>query len=162
MPPHYRRKMTCLIYAVTFGSLTALPTFADPTFLENNINLTNNDSLNTLTILQEPTSSGNTVRVTLSGQQNGAVSQSFQLRPTWFSDMQPGTIEQRGNGHTTELAVSGIGNLFAISQSGQSNRTTGQISGRANQASVIQSGQANRVSFTQTGTNNTIAISQSM
>ena len=157
-----RPKLAQTAYAIGFLSLAPLPVVADPNLSKNVIELTDNGSFNALTIFQGPISDSNTVRVVLSGDLNGAASTSFQPKPSWFSNLKPGTIEQRGNGHTAEFAVSGIGNLFAISQSGQSNLAAGKISGTMNQVSVIQSGQSNRASFSQTGNNNSIAISQNM
>ena len=121
------------------------------------IGLSGNDA----TVFQAP-QSGNFVQISFSGTDNGASSNDYVADPVWFGQLTPGTVSQQGSFQNAELAISGNGNLFAISQTGSSNSTQGQISGTSNTAVVQQSGTANRAQFMQVGTGNMLSVLQNM
>ncbi|MEH6647819.1 hypothetical protein [Sulfitobacter sp.] len=146
-----------LIIAIAMAAHTASAENLAPLNTLEIIGLSGNE----VTAFQTP-QSGNIVQISLSGAGNGAPTGNHIADPTWFGTLTPGNISQKGTLQTIVLAVSGNGNLFAISQTGSRNSALGQVSGTLNSAVIQQSGTANRANFVQLGSGNSLSVLQKM
>ncbi|SEP13677.1 hypothetical protein SAMN04490248_12820 [Salinihabitans flavidus] len=124
---------------------------------------------NTLQITQHFTQSGsaavndstrNILSITITGNRNGGVAETWRTSLPFASRLAPGEIVQSGFGNALSVSVTGHDNLFAMAQSGQNNRISGEIFGNSNQSVVTQAGTGNTTVFRQTGQRNNIVVSQ--
>jgi hypothetical protein len=118
---------------------------------------------NQLTILQEAplgAAGGNSIRVSLSGNNNGGPEGSTFTGAALTSGLMPGSLTQQGQNNTMSLDVIGSSNLFAMLQQGDNNAVVGSITGSNNQAAIQQIGGNNFASFFQTGMGNNVSITQ--
>ncbi|MEQ6249444.1 hypothetical protein ABMC89_11195 [Sulfitobacter sp. HNIBRBA3233] len=151
---------TAAALAVVISTGAATTAAADETLILNTLEIVGIEE-NTLTIVQSP-DAGHVAKITFSGRANGGASAEYPSDPAWFGPLEAGTIRQTGHAQLAVLSVSGIGNLFAISQAGSNNSVSGSISGTGNMAVVQQSGYANRTQFSQQGQGNRLSVSQNM
>ena len=133
---------------------------ANPSF-DNTLALNDGGSGNVLEIMQPATMSGNSVSITIEGENNGGLGGEWRTPELFSGFLEPGNIEQTGNGNVARLEVFGTSNLFSALQTGSQNSVSGFISGSNNATAVMQVGVGNVAQFRQVGTGNTLAISQS-
>lgn len=137
----------------------ATAALANPSF-DNALDLNDGGLNNILEIMQPATTSGNSLFISIEGENNGGLGLEWDT-PELFSDfLSPGRIVQNGTQNSARLEVFGNSNLFSVLQTGSHNVVSGYISGSNNAAAVMQAGVGNVAQFRQVGTGNTLAISQ--
>ena len=144
------------------------------TGLNNMAGLDVTGNRNHLDVDQRSASAGNTMNVTIAGNDNNnfpttnplvgdadwARDSGLALSPT-FSTLNQGDLSQNGDGNSLTLNVMADRNVFAMLQDGSNNEIVGEISwGSDNQAVVAQVGSNNMANFTIAGIGNVTGIVQ--